>query len=71
MPGFGLTPASTATGYTVTARVDHLRRVLDAFALDRPLVVGHSMGGVLVTARSRLERGVSRSRLRRRGLVRR
>ncbi|MEQ9325079.1 MAG: alpha/beta hydrolase [Polyangiaceae bacterium] len=49
MPGFGQTPASTG-GVTVSDRVDHLRRVLDALALDRPLVVGHSMGGVLVTA---------------------
>jgi len=50
MPGFGQTPASTSTGPTVADRVDHLQRMLDALALDRLLVVGHSMGAVLACA---------------------
>ncbi len=34
--------------YTVEALVDHLREILDALGLDRPGLVGHSMGGSLL-----------------------
>lgn len=57
MPGFGQTPAGTATGLTVPHRVDHLLRVLDALELEDLLVVGHSMGGVLATALAAAEPG--------------
>jgi epoxide hydrolase 4 len=37
-----------AAEYTIESLVDHLRQILDALGLDRPLLVGHSMGGSLL-----------------------
>ena len=34
--------------YTINSLVEHLREVLDALGLDRPVIAGHSMGGTLV-----------------------
>ena len=34
--------------YTIDSLVEHLREVLDALGLDRPVIAGHSMGGTLV-----------------------
>ena len=50
MPGFGDTPARTAPGLDVPARAQFVLDVMDALALDRPILVGHSMGGVVAAA---------------------
>lgn len=47
MPGFGDTPAATAPGLDVPARARFVLAVSEALGLERPVVVGHSMGGVV------------------------
>lgn len=37
-----------AAEYTIDALVEHLRQVLDALGLERPVLAGHSMGGSLI-----------------------
>ena len=34
--------------YTIDALVDHLAEIIDALEIDRPILVGHSLGGSLV-----------------------
>lgn len=36
------------TGYTIDALVEHLREVLDALGVERPVLAGHSLGGTLI-----------------------
>ncbi|MDQ3674615.1 MAG: alpha/beta hydrolase [Gemmatimonadota bacterium] len=38
----------SASEYTIDSLVDHLRDILDALALERPYLAGHSMGGSLL-----------------------
>jgi len=49
LKGHGLSdkPQDSA-GYTIDGMVEHLREILDALGLDRPVLVGHSLGGTLV-----------------------
>ena len=49
MPGFGETPLATAPSASIRARADYVGEVIDALALDRPVLIGHSMGGAVVT----------------------
>ena len=49
LKGHGLSDKPRAAAeYTIDSLVDHLREVLDALKLDRPPLVGHSMGGSLL-----------------------
>ena len=49
LKGHGLSDKpQTADEYTVDAMVEHLREVLDALGLERPALVGHSLGGSLI-----------------------
>lgn len=50
MPGFGGTPLATEPSPTVRARADFVAAFIEALDLDRPLVLGHSMGGPVVTS---------------------
>lgn len=50
MPGFGETPLATGPDPSIAARADFVARFVAALGLDRPLVFGHSMGGVVVAA---------------------
>lgn len=49
MPGFGGTPRATAPSGAVEARARFVLACVDALALERPILVGHSMGGVIAT----------------------
>lgn len=49
MPGFGGTPLSTEPSSRVEARGRFVVEFTDALALHRPVLVGHSMGGVVAT----------------------
>lgn len=49
MPGFGETPLSTAPSPSIEGRADYAIAVIEALGLDRPVLIGHSMGGVVVT----------------------
>lgn len=49
LKGHGLSDKPLAGAeYTIDSLVDHLRDILDALELDRPPLVGHSMGGSLL-----------------------
>lgn len=49
LKGHGLSDKPHDRGaYTIDALVEHLREVLDVLGLERPALVGHSMGGTLV-----------------------
>lgn len=50
MPGFGGTPLSTSPSAKLADRADFVASVVDALELDRPLVLGHSMGGPVATS---------------------
>lgn len=50
MPGFGGTPLSTLPSVAVMDRARFVVEVSDALGLRRPVLVGHSMGGVVATA---------------------
>lgn len=50
LPGFGRTPVTTAPDASPEGRADFLLEVIDALALDRPVLVGHSMGGLVAVA---------------------
>lgn len=47
MPGFGETPLSTEPDPSVEARGRFVVRAAEVLALERPWLVGHSMGGVV------------------------
>lgn len=49
LKGHGLSDKPLASEeYTIDSLVEHLRDVLDALHLDRPALVGHSLGGSLI-----------------------
>lgn len=49
LKGHGLSDKpQRAEDYTIDALVEHLREVLDALGLDRPVLAGHSLGGTLI-----------------------
>lgn len=50
LPGFGGTPVSTASDASPEGRADFVLAVIDALGLDRPVLVGHSMGGLVAVA---------------------
>lgn len=45
LPGFGETPASSASGATIADRGNFVLAALDALKLERVVLFGHSMGG--------------------------
>lgn len=49
MPGFGGTPLATGPGASVEARARFVLEATDALGLRRPILVGHSMGGIVST----------------------
>jgi len=49
LKGHGLSDKPVASGeYTVDSLVEHLHDILDALRLERPALVGHSLGGSLI-----------------------
>jgi epoxide hydrolase 4 len=49
LKGHGLSDKPLASDeYTIESLVEHLRDILDALELDRPALVGHSLGGSLI-----------------------
>lgn len=50
LPGFGQTPVQTGPDPSPEGRAAFVLEVVDALGLDRPLLVGHSMGGVVSVA---------------------
>ena len=49
LKGHGLSDKPLAPGeYTIDSLVEHLRDILDALQLERPALVGHSLGGSLI-----------------------
>jgi pimeloyl-ACP methyl ester carboxylesterase len=49
LKGHGLSDKVVARAeYTIDSLVDHLRDILDALSLERPHLIGHSMGGSLL-----------------------
>ena len=47
--GHGLSDKpQSASEYTIDAMVEHLKDVLNALSLDRPVLAGHSLGGTLI-----------------------
>lgn len=49
LKGFGLTAKPRDGRYHMQAYTDHLLGFLDAMKLDRPVLVGHSLGGAVAT----------------------
>ena len=49
-PGFGRSPLQPAEGYRLEALVVALRELIDAHALDRPVLLGHSWGGAIAVS---------------------
>lgn len=54
MPGFGGTPLATEPSPSVEARARYVLDVMDALELEAPVIVGHSMGGVIGTMAAHL-----------------
>lgn len=50
LPGFGATPVETEPDPSPAGRARFLLSFLDALGVERPLLVGHSMGGVTACA---------------------
>ena len=49
LKGHGLSDKPVASAeYVIESLVDHLRDILDALSLERPYLIGHSMGGSLL-----------------------
>ena len=48
-PGFGRSPALDREGYAVDATVDLLASLIDRLELERPILAGHSWGGVVAS----------------------
>jgi pimeloyl-ACP methyl ester carboxylesterase len=46
-PGFGLTPALAADRYRLESLVADLHMLIDDWAVDRPVLMGHSWGGAV------------------------
>jgi pimeloyl-ACP methyl ester carboxylesterase len=46
-PGFGRSPLQPAESYRLETLVVSLRELVDAHALDRPVLLGHSWGGAI------------------------
>jgi pimeloyl-ACP methyl ester carboxylesterase len=57
LPGFGRTPVATAPDASPEGRAAFVLDVVDALGLDRPLIVGHSMGGLVAVAAVALRPG--------------
>lgn len=47
LPGFGQTPVSTGPDASPEGRAAFVLELVDALGLERPVLVGHSMGGVV------------------------
>ena len=54
MPGFGGTPLATGASPSVEARARFVVEATDALGLRRPVLVGHSMGGIIATMATEL-----------------
>ena len=50
LPGFGQTPVATAPDASPEGRAAFVLELVDALGLESPLLVGHSMGGVVAVA---------------------
>jgi len=50
LPGFGATPVDTEPDPSPVGRARFVLALLRALALERPVIVGHSMGGVVACA---------------------
>jgi pimeloyl-ACP methyl ester carboxylesterase len=50
LPGFGETPVRAGPDPSPEGRAAFVLAVIDALGLDRPMIVGHSMGGVVAVA---------------------
>lgn len=50
LPGFGGTPVATGPDPSPEGRAAFVLAVIDALGLDRPVIVGHSMGGLVAVA---------------------
>jgi pimeloyl-ACP methyl ester carboxylesterase len=50
LPGFGRTPVATAPDASPEGRAAFVLAFIDALGLERPMIVGHSMGGVVAVA---------------------
>jgi pimeloyl-ACP methyl ester carboxylesterase len=62
-PGFGRSPALVREGYAVERTVDLLGALIDHLGLERPILAGHSWGGVVASFLA------ARPRFRARGLI--
>lgn len=54
LPGFGETPVSTGKDPSVVGRARVVVAVAEALQLERPVLLGHSMGGIVATAAAEL-----------------
>lgn len=50
LPGFGRTPVATAPDASPEGRAAFVLELVDALGLERPVLAGHSMGGVVAVA---------------------
>jgi len=50
LPGFGGTPVASGPDPSPEGRAAFVLEVIDALKLDRPVIVGHSMGGLVAVA---------------------
>ncbi len=50
LPGFGQTPVATGPDASPEGRAAFVLELVDALGLERPVLVGHSMGGVVAVA---------------------
>jgi pimeloyl-ACP methyl ester carboxylesterase len=50
LPGFGGTPTATGPDASPEGRAAFVLELIDALRLERPVIVGHSMGGVVAVA---------------------
>lgn len=60
LPGFGATPASTGPDPSPEGRARAVLAFVDALGLERPVVLGHSMGGIVACAAASMRPGAFR-----------